>query len=81
MQEDEPKTEMDIDMAHQYSHLGGKKMRLTYDYPEFNFTRTLEVCEGCTRSMAKVSAVRKKKYTRATKPRETIFVDRTGTSP
>ena len=42
---------------------------------------TLEVCYGCARSKSKECAVRKNKYTRATKPGEMIYVDMIGPFP
>ena len=69
---------MDINEFHRYSHLGKKVLRLTYDSLRVKLTGMLEVFDSCTRSKAKSRAVRKKSYTRSSKPGESIFVDTNG---
>ena len=70
--------EIDINVVHQYSHLGGKLLHLIYDALDDNMTSTLQVCDGCARSKTKERAFRNKTYKRASNPRENIFVDTTG---
>ena len=72
---------MYINVVHWHSHLGERLLRLTYDAMGVKLTGTLQVCDGCARSKSKSRAVRKKKYTRASKPGERIFVDTTGPFP
>ena len=69
---------MDINVVHQYSHIGEKLLRLTYVALGVNLTGMLQVCDGCARSKAKACAVRNKTYTRASKLGERIFVDTNG---
>ena len=61
-------------MVHWYSHIGEKLLRLTYDDLGIKLKGTLQVCDGCVMSKEKSRAVRKKTYTRSSKPGEIIFV-------
>ena len=65
-------------MVHMYSHLGENLLRKTYNAIGVKLTGTLQVCDGFARSKAKLCAVRKKTYTRASHPGESVFVDNTG---
>ena len=56
-------------------------LRLAYDDLVVQLTVTIEVCDGCARSKAKLRAVTKKTYTPATNTVERIFVDTTGLFP
>ena len=56
-------------------------MHTTYNSLSFKLTVTLQVCDGCALSKAKSCAVRKKTSTRASQPRERVFVDTTGPFP
>ena len=60
-------------MVYRYSHLREKLFRITYNYLGVKLKGMLQVCGGCARSKEKACAVRKKTYTRASKPRENIF--------
>ena len=74
-------SEMDINVVHRYSHLGEKLLRTTYKTLSVKLTGTLQVCGGCVRSKVKACMMRKKTYTRASQPREMIFVDTTSPFP
>ena len=65
-------------MFHQYSHLVEKLLCLTYDALGVNLTGNLQVCDICARSKSKARVVRKKTYTKVSKPGERVFVERTG---
>ena len=54
---------LDINVTHQYSHLGETLLRLTYDPMGVQLTGTLDVCDSCAQSKAKSFAERKKTYT------------------
>ena len=56
-------------------------MRLTYNALGIKLTGTLQVCDISTRSKLKSHAVRKKVYTGASKPGESMFVDIPGPFP
>ena len=56
-------------------------MRLTYGALGVKLTGTLEFCDDCARSKAKVITVRKKTYALATKTRERNFVEMNGPFP
>ena len=64
---------MYISVVHRYFWLGEKLLCTTYNTPGVNLSGTLQVFDGCARSKAKASAVRNKKYTRASNPGERIF--------
>ena len=66
---------MEIDVVHQYSHLGEKLLLLTYGALGVKLTGTLQACDGCARSKEKARAFRKKTHTRTSNPGERIFVD------
>ena len=74
-------TNMNINVVHRYSYLRGKFLSLIYDALGVKLKGRIQVCHGCTKSKAKPCTVRKKKYTRASKPGERIFVDTTGPFP
>ena len=74
-------SEMDINVVHRYSHLREKLLCTTYNTLGVKLTGTLQVCNGCARSKAKSRTVRKKTYTIASQPGESISVDTTGTFP
>ena len=54
---------MDINVAHQYSHIGDKLLHLTYDTLGIQFIVTLEGCDGCAQWKAKAHVGRNKTYT------------------
>ena len=71
-------SEMDINVIHQYSYLGAKLLRITYNALGVKLTGTLQVCDVCARSKENAHHVRKKSCKRASWMGENIFVDTTG---
>ena len=69
---------MEINVVHQYSHLGEKLLLITYDALGVKLTGKLQFCDGCARQKSKLCAVREKTYTRAPKMGEICFVDTNG---
>ena len=55
-------SEMNINVVHRYSHLGGKLFCITYNALRVKSTGTLQVCDGCARTKSRASDVRKKTY-------------------
>ena len=56
-------------------------MPITYNAIGVKLTGTLQVFDGCAQFKAKSRAMGGNTYTRASHPRERIFVDRTGPFP
>ena len=70
-------SEMDITVMQRYSHLRETLLRITYNSLRVKLTGTLKFCDKCARCKAKLSVIRKKTYTKLSKPGEKIFVDTT----
>ena len=69
---------MGINVVHRYSYLGEKFLRTAYNALGVKFIDTLQVCGVCARSKAKAHMVRKKTYTKASQPGESVFLGTTG---
>jgi len=50
---------MDINVAHEYCHLGGKLLKATFRTLGVKLTDTLKACDGCCRANARAKGVSK----------------------